>query len=91
MEEVLPLPGAGAFGKGSATKAKLAPPFCMRSLERPHLELKKGCVEEFDWVAAEKGCVVLVERPYSDATEAGPLVLWERACTAKSAGKRKRD
>ena len=71
LEEVLlpPLPGAGAFVKGSATNARLASPFCVRSLERPHLELIKGCVEDFDWVAAEKGSVVLVERPYSDASE----------------------
>ena len=72
------LPGAGAFGKGSATKARLAPPFWMRPLERPQLELIKVCVEELDWVAWGIEREVLAESPYTEATA---VVLWENACT----------
>jgi hypothetical protein len=70
-------------------KARLGSLFYMRPLERPHLELIKVCVEELDWVALGNGSVILVGRPYSDATDGGAVVLWENACTAKSTGKRK--
>ena len=75
------LPGAGAFGKGSTTKARLAPPFWMRPLERPQLELIKVCVEELDWVACGIGREVLVETLESPYTDAAAVVLWENACT----------
>jgi hypothetical protein len=83
------LPGAGELGKGSSTKTRLEPPFSMRPLERPQLDVRKDWVSLFARVAEGNGRLVLVVSENCDATDAAGVVDWESACTPKRTGKNK--
>lgn len=62
-------PGAGEFGKGSLTKARLLSPFWMRPLLNDHLDAINEDVSDGLWVAEGNGIMVLVVNEKDAATE----------------------
>lgn len=65
------VPGAGELGNGSATNARLSPPFVIRPLLRDQPEVMKDCVSELEAVAVGKGMEVLVVSEYCEARADG--------------------
>lgn len=80
--------GTGLFGKGSATKARSAPPFWILPLLRPQLATRKDWVSVLARVAVGKGMEVEVAREYWDAAEVAGTT-WAYACQAGRRQRRK--